>query len=78
MKWLILKLLLLYKRLISPILGDRCRFYPSCSSYAAEAIKCHGVIYGGIFALKRVLRCNPYNPGGYDPVPDVFSYKRNN
>ncbi|HAF70424.1 TPA: membrane protein insertion efficiency factor YidD [Candidatus Acetothermia bacterium] len=58
-----------YQRVISPILPRRCRFYPSCSEYAAQAILTHGVLRGGWLSLKRILKCGPWHPGGYDPVP---------
>ena len=58
-----------YRRFISPLLGPRCRFYPSCSAYALTAIATHGVIRGFGLALWRLLRCHPFHPGGYDPVP---------
>lgn len=58
-----------YRYFISPLIGPRCRFYPSCSTYAVEAIKIHGAIKGGYLAFKRILRCNPLNEGGEDPVP---------
>jgi len=58
-----------YQRVISPILPHRCRFYPSCSEYAAQAILTHGVLRGGWLSLKRILKCGPWHPGGYDPVP---------
>ena len=58
-----------YRYYISPLIGPRCRFYPSCSTYAVEAIKIHGAIKGGYLAFKRILRCNPLNEGGEDPVP---------
>ena len=58
-----------YRYAISPFLGARCRFEPSCSAYAVEAIERHGVIHGVALAVRRVLRCHPWNPGGYDPVP---------
>jgi len=58
-----------YKKFISPFLPDACRFYPTCSEYAAEAITKHGVFKGILLAIWRVLRCNPYCKGGYDPVP---------
>lgn len=58
-----------YKRFISPVLPPSCRFYPSCSDYAYEAIDKHGLIKGGRLAIWRVLRCNPFCKGGIDPVP---------
>ncbi|MCQ2594383.1 MAG: membrane protein insertion efficiency factor YidD [Treponemataceae bacterium] len=58
-----------YKRFISPLFPPACRFYPTCSQYALEAIQKYGSLKGSILALKRILRCNPYNKGGYDPVP---------
>ncbi|MDR2031785.1 MAG: membrane protein insertion efficiency factor YidD [Azoarcus sp.] len=60
-----------YQLGISPLLGPRCRFYPSCSDYALEAIAVHGLRKGGLLALARVLRCHPWHPGGIDPVPPV-------
>ena len=61
----------LYQRALSPFLGRRCRFYPTCSAYAVEAIKTMGFWRGGVRALWRILRCNPFNRGGYGPVlPD--------
>jgi uncharacterized protein len=59
-----------YQLLISPLLGSNCRFEPSCSHYAAEAIERHGPWRGGGLAIWRVLRCNPWGAGGYDPVPE--------
>jgi uncharacterized protein len=59
-----------YQWTLSPLLGPRCRFYPSCSCYAHGAIERHGAWRGGWLALKRVLRCHPFHAGGYDPVPD--------
>lgn len=59
----------LYRRLISPFLPARCRFYPTCSCYAQQAIGRFGLIKGGWLAIKRLLRCNPWHPGGVDPVP---------
>ncbi len=58
-----------YQVLISPYLGRHCRFTPSCSSYAMEAIEKHGALRGGWLALKRIGRCHPFCDGGYDPVP---------
>ncbi|MBC7222266.1 membrane protein insertion efficiency factor YidD [Candidatus Bipolaricaulota bacterium] len=62
-------LIRLYQRLISPLLPHRCRFYPTCSEYAKEAILRHGPFKGGWLTLRRLLRCGPWHPGGYDPVP---------
>ncbi|HXV83794.1 MAG TPA: membrane protein insertion efficiency factor YidD [Candidatus Binatia bacterium] len=57
-----------YHKLISPFLPRSCRFFPSCSVYASEAIQKHGVLKGFLLGLKRLSRCHPWNPGGYDPV----------
>ncbi len=57
-----------YKIFISPLLGINCRYYPSCSDYAIEAIKKYGALRGSIKAIYRILRCNPFSKGGYDPV----------
>ena len=56
-----------YQRGISPLLGPRCRFTPTCSQYAIEALERYGVVRGSLRALRRILRCHPWNPGGYDP-----------
>lgn len=69
MKFLLIQLLRAYKTFISPLLGSRCRFYPSCSNYAMEALEIHGVLKGGWLAIKRIARCQPMFPGGIDPVP---------
>ena len=61
--------IVLYRRWISPALPARCRFYPSCSAYALEAVQTHGAIKGIGLAIWRLLRCHPFHPGGYDPVP---------
>ncbi|MDP3535771.1 MAG: membrane protein insertion efficiency factor YidD [Halomonas sp.] len=58
-----------YQYTISPLLGPRCRFWPSCSSYTIEAIQVHGPFKGGWMAAKRIVKCHPGNPGGMDPVP---------
>jgi putative membrane protein insertion efficiency factor len=58
----------LYRRVISPALGAHCRYHPSCSEYAVEAVRTHGVIRGGVRAAWRVMRCNPWSHGGIDPV----------
>lgn len=59
----------LYQRWISPYTPPSCRFYPSCSEYAVQAVQRHGLLRGGWLALQRLLRCHPLHPGGYDPVP---------
>jgi len=69
MKAVLLALIDGYKLLLSPFFGSQCRFYPSCSSYAREAIEVHGSIKGTWLAVMRILRCGPWHPGGPDPVP---------
>ncbi|MFA6408702.1 MAG: membrane protein insertion efficiency factor YidD [Gammaproteobacteria bacterium] len=66
---IIIALLGFYRYFISPVLGSRCRFYPSCSAYAREAVERHGAWRGGLLALKRICSCHPFHAGGYDPVP---------
>jgi putative membrane protein insertion efficiency factor len=61
-----------YQLLLAPVLPPSCRYYPSCSHYAAEAIEAHGPWSGSILALRRILRCNPWGGSGYDPVPQQF------
>lgn len=65
----LIALITLYQKIISPLKPPTCRFYPTCSAYALEAIRKYGPIKGSGLAIKRVLRCNPLNPGGFDPVP---------
>lgn len=64
-----LALIRCYRLLASPLLGPRCRFHPSCSEYAAEALQRHGLVKGLWLALRRVASCHPWHPGGFDPVP---------
>ena len=66
-----------YRLFISPLLPSACRFYPSCSHYAQEALERHGPLGGSWLALRRILRCGPWHPGGLDPVPDEPHSRRN-
>ena len=68
MKHLLLLIIKIYQKLFSGVSGRRCRFYPTCSQYAKEAITMHGAIKGTHLAIKRILKCHSFNPGGYDPV----------
>lgn len=69
MRQLLIKLIGLYQYLLSPLMPPTCRFTPSCSQYAREAISKHGAWRGTWLSIKRVIRCNPWNSGGYDPAP---------
>jgi uncharacterized protein len=75
MRLLLKSLLKLYRYGVSPLLGANCRFYPSCSCYAEEAIEQHGALRGSYLAARRLLRCHPWHCGGYDPVPPPSSLK---
>ncbi|RKZ29654.1 membrane protein insertion efficiency factor YidD [bacterium] len=67
--WLLLVPIKIYQLTLGRILPPTCRFYPTCSEYAYRAISIHGVFRGALLAVKRITRCHPWNPGGYDPVP---------
>jgi len=69
LKRVLVLIITFYQRVISPAFPSRCRFYPTCSQYSKEAILKYGVVKGGYLAIRRILRCHPLNPGGYDPVP---------
>jgi putative membrane protein insertion efficiency factor len=73
MQTLVIGLIRVYQWLLSPFLGANCRFYPTCSHYAAEAVRTHGSLKGLWLALRRVGRCHPWHPGGVDPVPPARS-----
>lgn len=66
---LLIAIIRAYQRWLSPLLGPRCRFHPSCSQYMLEALQLHGLFRGGWLGFRRILRCHPLNPGGFDPVP---------
>ena len=69
MKYVLIGLLRAYRALISPLYGQVCRYHPSCSAYALEAVREHGSLRGGWLAVRRLGRCHPWAAGGYDPVP---------
>jgi putative membrane protein insertion efficiency factor len=68
-RWLLITLVRAYQLLLSPLLPPACRYMPSCSQYAVEALQRHGAVRGSWLAAKRICRCHPFRPGGYDPVP---------
>ena len=69
LRWLCVVPIRIYQRLVSPVLPPACRFYPTCSAYATEAILVHGIVRGGWLAVRRLVRCHPWGGSGYDPVP---------
>ena len=69
LRFLIIMLIKLYRLCLSPILGSNCRFSPTCSSYAIEALKVHGLLFGSFLTFKRLMKCHPFGSHGYDPVP---------
>ncbi|GAA3534861.1 membrane protein insertion efficiency factor YidD [Amycolatopsis ultiminotia] len=73
--WVLLLPVKFYRKAISPFFPPACRFYPSCSAYAVEALTRHGAARGSYLALRRLLRCGPWTPPGRDPVPEKFSWR---
>lgn len=76
MKKILMGLIRLYRKYISPLTPPSCRYYPTCSGYALEAIQVHGAFKGSLMAIVRILKCNPLFPGGYDPVPPKKQRKK--
>ena len=74
---LLIKLIKVYQKFFSPLLGQNCRFYPTCSQYAVEALSVHGLFRGGYLSLKRILKCNPWGGCGIDNVPGRDGHGRN-
>lgn len=72
MKYVLLALIRLWQWTFSRVLPPTCRFYPSCSQYGYEVISRYGVLRGGWLSIRRIARCHPFHPGGYDPVPDLY------
>ncbi|MCK5742720.1 MAG: membrane protein insertion efficiency factor YidD [Chlorobi bacterium] len=70
MKSIFIFLIKIYKWIISPIFPSSCRFYPTCSSYSIEALEKHGALRGSFLSAKRIVKCQPFHPGGFDPVPE--------
>ncbi|MBF4695438.1 membrane protein insertion efficiency factor YidD [Fusibacter ferrireducens] len=68
MKYVMIFIIKLYQKYISPLLGSNCRFLPTCSQYSLEAIEKYGAIKGGFLSVKRISKCHPFHPGGYDPL----------
>lgn len=75
MRRILIWLIQVYRYCLSPLLGPHCRYYPSCSRYAQEALQQHGVLRGGWLATKRISRCHPWHEGGVDPVPENLTLK---
>jgi uncharacterized protein len=75
MVWLLSGTIRLYQVMLSPIFGQQCRFHPSCSHYALQALQQHGVLRGSALSLMRIVRCNPLCVGGFDPVPEHFRHE---
>ena len=76
MKYIVIALFRLYQKLISPLTPPSCRFYPTCSHYGVEAVQKFGAFKGVYLAVRRILSCHPFNPGGYDPVPEEWPKKK--
>ena len=71
LKHLLIRLITLYQFTLSLLIGNQCRFYPSCSQYTKEAIEKHGSVHGSLLGIRRICSCHPWHAGGFDPVPDT-------
>ena len=76
MKKILLSMIRFYQIYISPYKGTKCPYFPSCSGYGVEAIKKHGALIGSVLTVWRILRCNPFSKGGYDPVPEKIDFSK--
>lgn len=76
MKRILIAVIKFYRRSISPLTPPRCRYYPTCSLYALEAVEKFGFLKGSYLAVRRILRCHPFREGGFDPVPDKFYFTK--
>ncbi len=70
MAGLLIRVIKVYQYCLSPFLGRHCRFYPSCSQYAVDSLRCHGAVKGFLLTARRLAKCHPFHPGGHDPVPE--------
>jgi len=77
MRFILITLIKFYKYFISPLLGNNCRFYPSCSAYALDALQIHGAMIGSYLTLRRLSKCHPFHEGGIDPVPEKIGNNKN-
>lgn len=77
LKQAFINLVIFYQKYISPGLPKNCRYYPTCSAYMIEAVQKHGLVSGFLMGMARIIRCNPFNKGGLDPVPEKFTILRN-
>jgi putative membrane protein insertion efficiency factor len=75
MKKIFIDLILFYRKYLSPLKSTKCPYFPTCSTYGLEAVEMHGVVKGGLLTVWRILRCNPFSKGGYDPVPSIIKGK---
>ncbi|OLO42491.1 membrane protein insertion efficiency factor YidD [Alkalihalophilus pseudofirmus] len=78
MKWLLMSIIHIYQKVISPLKPPTCRFHPTCSHYGLESIKRFGALKGGLLTIIRILKCHPFHPGGFDPVPEKDDREKNN